>query len=62
MLRNLNHVFLGRGAEMVGDPTEINEGEFEWVPLARVPDLIHEGKVKNSGTLVGLLHVLAFNR
>ncbi|MCA1194183.1 NUDIX hydrolase [Saccharopolyspora sp. 6V] len=60
MLRNPNHVFLGRGAELVGDPTEVNEGKFEWVPLHRLPELIHGGQVQNSGTLVGLLHILAF--
>lgn len=37
MLRNPHYVFLSRGAEKVGDPTEANEGKFEWVPLARIP-------------------------
>ncbi|MGI8310472.1 NUDIX hydrolase [Saccharopolyspora hattusasensis] len=59
MLRNPHHVFLGRGAELVGDATEVNEGRFEWVPLSKIPNLIREGKIKNSGTLVGLLHYLA---
>lgn len=59
MLRNPHHVFLGRGAEKVGDPTEPNEGTFEWEPLAQVLDLIREGEILNSGSLVGLLHVLA---
>lgn len=62
MLRNPNHLFLGRGAERVGDATEVNEGKFEWVPLAKVPELIQGGQIKNSGTLVGLLHYLAFPR
>lgn len=58
MLRNPHHVFLGRGAEYVGDPTEKNEGKFEWVSLDRVRGLIAEGEVKNSGSLVGLLMTL----
>ncbi|MEV0698625.1 NUDIX hydrolase [Saccharopolyspora sp. NPDC050389] len=62
MLRNPHHVFLGRGAELVGDPTEVNEGRFEWVPLDRIPTLIREGKIQNSGTLVGLLHFLALGQ
>lgn len=61
MVRNAHHVFLARGAEWVGDPTELNEGRFEWVPLADVPDLIARGRIVNSGSLVGLLHVLALS-
>lgn len=59
MLRNPHHVFVSRGAELVGAPTEVNEGQFEWLALARVPALIRQGKILNSGALVGLLHVLA---
>jgi 8-oxo-dGTP pyrophosphatase MutT (NUDIX family) len=59
MLRNPNHVFLVDGVERVADPTELNEGRFEWVPYRDVPDLIRAGKVNNSGALIGLLHVLA---
>lgn len=62
MLRNPHHVFLARGAEPIGNPTEMNEGQFEWVPLDQVPMLIREGKIQNSGALVGLLHVLALRR
>lgn len=61
MARNPHHVFVARGAERIGDPTEVNEGRFQWVPLAEVPALIADGKVVNSGSLVGLLHVLALS-
>lgn len=61
MLRNPNHVFLGRGAERVSDPTELNEGTFQWVPYVDIPDMIRAGEVSNSGALVGLLHVLALS-
>ncbi|MCE3552829.1 NUDIX hydrolase [Pseudonocardia sp. RS11V-5] len=59
MVRNAHHVFLARGAELVADPTELNEGKFQWVPLSDVPELIRTGKIVNSGSLVGLLHLLA---
>jgi 8-oxo-dGTP pyrophosphatase MutT (NUDIX family) len=59
MVRNAHHVFLARGAELVADPTELNEGKFQWLPLSDVPDLIRTGKIVNSGSLVGLLHLLA---
>lgn len=62
MLKCPHHVFLVRGAELGGEPTERNEMErMEWVPLADVPSLIRSGKVANSGTLVALLHVLALS-
>ncbi|MET9260417.1 NUDIX hydrolase [Amycolatopsis sp. NPDC004079] len=58
-LRAPHHVYAARAVERVGDPTERDEGIFDWVPLARVPQLIAEGKIGNSGTLIGLLHILA---
>lgn len=60
MLRSRHHVFVARGAEPAGSPIEANEGTFEWVPLVKVPELIASGTVLNSGTLVGLMHYLAF--
>jgi 8-oxo-dGDP phosphatase len=60
-VRSAHHVFLARGAEFVGDPTEVNEGTFRWVQLAKVPELIEDGQVGNSGALIGLLHVLALS-
>jgi 8-oxo-dGTP pyrophosphatase MutT (NUDIX family) len=61
-VRSPHHVFLSRGAEQVGEAIEVDEGRFEWVPLARVPTLIAQGEIANSGSLVGLLHVLAFGQ
>lgn len=60
MVTTPHHVFLATGASKVADPTEPDEGVFEWVRLADVPSLIADAKIANSGTLVGLLHVLAF--
>jgi hypothetical protein len=54
-------VFLARGVERVGDASEANEGVFAWVSLADVPELIAKGRVLTSGSLVGLLHVLALS-
>lgn len=62
MVESPHHVFLGRGAEYVGEPTEQTEmSHMEWTPLNQVPALIRDGLVKNSGTLVALLHVLALS-
>lgn len=62
MVESPHHVFVGHGVERVGEPTEVNEMQrMEWVPLADVPGLIADGLVRNSGTLVALLHVLAIS-
>jgi 8-oxo-dGTP pyrophosphatase MutT (NUDIX family) len=58
-VRSPHHVFVGRDAELVADPTEFDEGVYEWVPLAKVRDLVSEGRVQSSGTLIALLHILA---
>jgi 8-oxo-dGTP pyrophosphatase MutT (NUDIX family) len=53
-------VFVGRGAELVGEAIEANEIErMQWVPLAEVPALIKAGEIWNSGSLVALLRLLA---
>lgn len=60
MVRNAHHVYVSRGAERVGEPTETTEMQrMEWVPLDDVMQLIADGKILNSGTLVALLYVLA---
>lgn len=59
MVSSPHHVFLARGAHPVADPTEADEGRFTWVPVADLRELIDEGKIQNSGTLVGLLAILA---
>ena len=61
MVRAAHHVFVARGFEVVGEPTEQNEMQrFEWVALDRVRGLIDKGDVSNSGTLVVLLYLLAY--
>ena len=53
-------VFLWRGAERIGEPTDTEEvGRVEWMPLSRVPELAQRGELLGSGTLVALLYYLA---
>jgi 8-oxo-dGTP pyrophosphatase MutT (NUDIX family)/biotin operon repressor len=55
-----HEIFVGHGAEKVGEPTDPEEaGHIEWVPLADVPGLMARGDLMGSGTLVALLHILA---
>lgn len=59
MVHSPHHVFLAKGARLVTTPAEEDEGQFEWVLVADVRGLIADGKVRNSGSLVGLLALLA---
>jgi hypothetical protein len=59
MLTSPHHVCIAHGAERVAEPTERDEGRFEWVPLDQVTQLIASGEVRNAGALVGLLYCLA---
>lgn len=61
MVRSPHHVFVAGGAQSVAEPTEPNEGEgYEWIALDSIQERIARGEIQNSGTLVALLHILAF--
>lgn len=60
MVDSPHEIFVGRGAEHIGDPTDAEEaGRVAWVPLAEIPELMARGELMGSGTLVALLHILA---
>ena len=57
-----HHVYIARGAELIGEPSEANEMDhMKWTALEDLPGLIAAGSIRNSGTLVALLHVLAIS-
>ncbi len=63
MVDSPHEIFVGHGAEHVGDPTDVEEaGHVEWVPLAAIPGLMARDELMGSGTLVALLHLLASRR
>ncbi|SED35322.1 NUDIX domain-containing protein [Streptomyces sp. TLI_105] len=60
MVDSPHEIFVGNGATLVGEPTDLEEaGHVAWVPLADIPELMARGELMGSGTLVALLHVLA---
>ncbi|MBM9505036.1 GntR family transcriptional regulator [Actinacidiphila acididurans] len=60
MVDSPHEIYVGRGAEKVGEPTDLEEaGHVQWVPLSDIPGLMAKGDLMGSGTLVALLHVLA---
>src|SRR6266542_2433415 len=50
MVTSPHHVYVAHGAERIQEPTERDEGRFEWVPIGKVPQLIASGEIRNSGT------------
>lgn len=61
MVDSPHELYLARGAELVGEPEKGEEaGMVSWVPLAELPSMLARGELAGSGTLVTLLHILAF--
>ncbi|GIF04684.1 NUDIX hydrolase [Actinoplanes siamensis] len=60
MVDTPHKIYLGTDAVKVGDPTDLEEaGRIDWVPLDSVPELIAKGQILGSGSMVGLLYLLA---
>ncbi|MEV8310452.1 NUDIX domain-containing protein [Streptomyces flavidovirens] len=60
MVDSPHEIFVGKGAQHIGDPTDIEEaGHIAWVPLSDIPGLMARDELMGSGTLVALLHLLA---
>jgi 8-oxo-dGTP pyrophosphatase MutT (NUDIX family) len=54
------HIYVAAGATHVGDPVDAFEAErVEWVPVARVLELIRAGEVRDGLSLGGLSTALA---
>lgn len=53
-------VYLWRGAEHVGDPTDPEEvSDVEWVDIERAPELVAQGKILGAATATALLYYLS---
>jgi 8-oxo-dGTP pyrophosphatase MutT (NUDIX family) len=51
-----HHVFSAESAEYVGHPEDDFESERrEWVPLARVPELVGKGEIRSANAVAALL-------
>jgi 8-oxo-dGTP pyrophosphatase MutT (NUDIX family) len=60
MVDSPHELYVGRGATLVGEPTDQEEaGRVAWIPMASVLGMIGRNEIIGSGSLVGLLHVLA---
>lgn len=55
-----NLVYLARGAERVGDPSDVNEAQqVAWIGLDEVPAMFARGEIVGSTSVVGLLAAMA---
>jgi 8-oxo-dGTP pyrophosphatase MutT (NUDIX family) len=53
------HVFLANDAEHVGEPEDVHEAErVEWVPVDRLPGLLHGGEIWEGYTITALAWAL----
>lgn len=60
MVDTPHEIYVGRGAVHVGEPTDLEEaGRIGWISMSAILGLIGKGEVLGSGSLVGLLHILA---
>jgi 8-oxo-dGTP pyrophosphatase MutT (NUDIX family) len=60
MVDTPHEVYVGRGATHVGEPTDLEEaGRVGWIPMSAILEMIARNEVLGSGSLVGLLHLLA---
>ena len=63
MVDSPHEIYVGLGATLIGEPTDREEaGRIAWIPLGEVLGMISRNEVIGSGSLVGLLHVLASRR
>jgi 8-oxo-dGTP pyrophosphatase MutT (NUDIX family) len=55
-----HEVFVGVGAEELGEPTDVTEAaEVAWVPVDELLDMVNHGRIRDGATLVAVLHLLA---
>ncbi|MFD2796425.1 NUDIX hydrolase [Promicromonospora vindobonensis] len=60
MVDTPHEVFVFRGADRVGEPTDLEEAALiDWVPLPRARELVQTGEILGSATIIGLLAVNA---
>lgn len=64
MVDSPHELFTGRGAEHVSSPPSdaAEAARIAWIPLSEIPGMIERDELLGAGTLVALLHTLAFAR
>jgi len=53
----VHHVFRADGAELIGEPTDVEAERIEWVALSSVPGLVAQGHIGSGSTMAALLYL-----
>lgn len=64
MVDSPHELYIAHGAAKVGEPRQDAEetARIEWIPLANIGGMIERDELLGAGTLVALLHTLAFTK
>jgi 8-oxo-dGTP pyrophosphatase MutT (NUDIX family) len=64
MVDSPHELYIAHGATKIGEPPQDAEetARIEWIPLASIGGMIERDELLGAGTLVALLHTLAFTR
>ena len=64
MVDSPHELYVGHGAEKVSEPRLDSEetARVSWVPLTQISGMIERDELLGAGTLIALLHTLAFTR
>jgi 8-oxo-dGTP pyrophosphatase MutT (NUDIX family) len=58
-----NHLYLARGADYIGEPTDMNEAEkLRWIPLDEAQAMIKSGEIVGAASVVGIVQVAAMRQ
>lgn len=63
MVDSPHELYIGRGAQFIKAPEEVEEAaRVKWIPLSDIEAMIGRDELLGAGTLVALLHTLAFTK
>ena len=64
MVDSPHELYIGRGAQFIAPPAANSEeaARVAWVPLSDVAGMIERDELLGAGTLVALLHTIAFTK
>jgi 8-oxo-dGTP pyrophosphatase MutT (NUDIX family) len=64
MVDSPHDLYVGRGAEHISEPRLDAEetARIDWIPLSEIAGMIERDELLGAGTLIALLHTIAFTR
>lgn len=63
MVDSPHELYIGRGADFIQSPVDSEEAaRVEWIPLSDIERMVENDELLGAGTLIALLHTLAFTK